>query len=328
MMKVDVIIPTYKRPVYLKRAINSVLSQTYKNVSIIVVDDNNEEDVYRQETETLMLSFLHNNRVTYIKHRKNLNGAVARNTGIKYSKADYISFLDDDDIYLPNKILHQVEILKFLDGSWGGIACYHVRRYKRYAYKIYSIKENKTSNYCFDFLSGATSTPSSTLFIKKEVFEKLGGFDVSFKRHQDLEFLVRFYRHYKMAVSPYYDVYMQIEGFRNYLKSKQAFNMKNKFLETFKSDINLFNKKEQDLVYKAQWFEVACLFLKDRKFSEAQSLFKKYIFIKNKINLKDYLRVIFFIMFGFLPNLKKVVAIFLGIAKYREFSNKIFNKIG
>mgnify|MGYP004623184697 CR=1 FL=1 len=52
-----------------------------------------------------------NNNVKYLKHIKNMNGAVARNTGIKNCNGDYIGFLDDDDEFLPEKIEKQVKIL-------------------------------------------------------------------------------------------------------------------------------------------------------------------------------------------------------------------------
>ncbi len=57
MKLVSVIIPTYKRPSFLKRAINSVLLQSHSNVEVIVVDDNNDDDQYRQETMSVMQEF-------------------------------------------------------------------------------------------------------------------------------------------------------------------------------------------------------------------------------------------------------------------------------
>ncbi|MEI6865492.1 glycosyltransferase family 2 protein [Flavicella sp.] len=319
MSVVDVIIPSYKRPIYLSRAIDSVLSQTYSKVRAIVVDDNNFGDAFREETQKMMQKYIGNPKVIYLKHEVNKNGAAARNTGIRYSKADYIAFLDDDDFYKPDKIRNQVEKISNLDDTWGGVCCFHTRRYKNYTFAIYSVKEKESGNYAFDFLSGITSTPSSTLLVRRSLFNTIGLFDESFVRHQDLEFLMRFYRSYKMAVSPNYDVYMQTEGFRNYPNSKQAFQIKAKFLKTFEVDISSFDMNMQMKIMKNQWFEVACLFLKEKDYKSARDLFNKFIFVEGVIKFKDILRVLFFLISGYFPRFKKITSCFLGLTIYRKY---------
>lgn len=319
--KVDVIIPTYKRPVFLKRAINSVLAQTYSNVDVVIVDDNNEGDKYRKETERLMLEYQYDKRVHYIKHSTNLNGAAARNTGIKLSTADYIAFLDDDDFYLPNKIERQVNVMTSAGPEYGGCCCYHARRYKRFAYKAFTVEENHTADYSYEFLSGLTSMPSSTLLIKRNVFDIIGGFDESFQRHQDMEFLMRFYRNFKMGISPFFDVFMQTEGFRNYPNSKSAHQIKTQFLSKFDADLNKFSKDKQALILKFQWFEVACIYLKERKIKEAKELFRQFVLTVN-VSWVDYFRIVVFLIYGFSPMMRKISSVLLGITKYRKFSGR------
>lgn len=119
---VSIVIPTYGRPEYLKRCVNSVLSQTYDNVEIFIVDDNNPNTQSRFETEKVMACFESNPKIKYIKHDKNRNGSAARNTGWRASSGKYITYLDDDDVIAPNKLQKQVECLEALDESWG--ACY------------------------------------------------------------------------------------------------------------------------------------------------------------------------------------------------------------
>ena len=103
MKKVSVIIPTYKGSDNLIRAIKSVLNQTYKNIEIIVVDDNDENSIFRKENEERLKSFIDDNKIIYLKHKCNKNGAAARNTGLRKSSGAYITFLDDDDYFLYNK---------------------------------------------------------------------------------------------------------------------------------------------------------------------------------------------------------------------------------
>ena len=82
---VSVIIPTYKRPNMLGRAIDSVLGQSYTNIEVVVVDDNSDGDKYRLETIQYMERYANDYRVKYIKHKTNQNGSAARNTGIQNS---------------------------------------------------------------------------------------------------------------------------------------------------------------------------------------------------------------------------------------------------
>src|SRR5690625_1857772 len=109
---VSVIIPTYKRPRMLTRALKSVLMQTYKNIEVIIVDDNDENSEYRKQTINFMKEYKSNPIIKYIKHKKNKGGSEARNTGIYKATGKYISFLDDDDEYMPTKIEKQVKKFK------------------------------------------------------------------------------------------------------------------------------------------------------------------------------------------------------------------------
>lgn len=111
MHLVSIIIPTYGRPVRLKKALNSALQQTYRNIQIIVVDDNPPNSPARSETENLLRDFILKKQITYIQREENGGGSKARNTGIHAASGDFITFLDDDDEYLPEKIEKQVSHL-------------------------------------------------------------------------------------------------------------------------------------------------------------------------------------------------------------------------
>ena len=111
---VSVIIPTYKRDVeLLNRAIQSVLNQTYKNIEIIIVDDNGNPELFDyRENINKYFSFLSSNKnIKLIVNDCNLGGALARNKGILEAKGTLITFLDDDDYYLSNKVLNQVNFM-------------------------------------------------------------------------------------------------------------------------------------------------------------------------------------------------------------------------
>ena len=101
--RVSVIIPTYNRCAWLPMAVDSVLAQTYPHIEVIVVDDGS-----RDGTAAVVAQY--GERVTYLR-QANQGVAVARNTGFRASCGEYVSFLDDDDFILPDKIERQVQVL-------------------------------------------------------------------------------------------------------------------------------------------------------------------------------------------------------------------------
>lgn len=109
---VSVIIPTYKRSDMLIDAIKSVINQTYQNIEIIVIDDNNPDSLYRSETRNKLTPFIKKNQIIYLQNECNIGGALTRNRGIQEAKGKYIAFLDDDDCYLPTKIEKQIELIQ------------------------------------------------------------------------------------------------------------------------------------------------------------------------------------------------------------------------
>ena len=112
---VSIIIPTYNRTDTLKRAIDSVLCQTYDNIEIIVVDDNAEHLEIREKNKKLIESY--NGKIKFIENQKNLGGGLSRNEGIKVSKGKFVAFLDDDDEYFPTKIEEQYCLYKQLNND-------------------------------------------------------------------------------------------------------------------------------------------------------------------------------------------------------------------
>ena len=183
---VSVIIPTYKRSEMLPRAIDSVLAQSYKNVQVVVVDDNNPDTDYRQATEQRMTAYNQDTRVKYIRHEKNMNGSVARNTGIKNSDGELVAFLDDDDWYWPEKIEKQVKYL-VTHPIYRAVYC----GWKR---------ENKVTipsdegDLSYNILSGDHIIYTNAIMMWKNDAINCGGWDETFKRHQEAAFLLRYFR--------------------------------------------------------------------------------------------------------------------------------------
>lgn len=176
--KVSVIIPTYKRSEYLERAIDSVLNQTYSNIEIIVVDDNNPSSTYRTNTINKMQKYKCNEKVKYIQNTENLGGALARNVGITKATGDLITFLDDDDIYLPRKIETQLKYMveNNYDLTFTDVRIHNTKDtlidYRQHKYiKNFANKELLKYHIMYHL------TPTATYMFKRQSIVDLGGFD-------------------------------------------------------------------------------------------------------------------------------------------------------
>jgi len=98
---ISVIIPTFNRADFLRKAIESVLSQTYRGFELIVIDDGSTDNTYEIVSEF-------KNNIVYIK-QKNIGAASARNTGIKRAKNKFLAFLDSDDCWDKEKLAIQID---------------------------------------------------------------------------------------------------------------------------------------------------------------------------------------------------------------------------
>ena len=249
--KVSVVIPTYGGSDSLLRSINSVLAQNYSNFNIIVVDDNNPNSEGRKKTEKIISSFS-SEKLIYIQHSKNKNGSAARNTGVANTDAKYICFLDDDDIFLQNKIKSQTE---YLEKNLEYQACYCWRKQKNEL--VCGTETGDLSKSLLD-LSFSPTTPS--IMISRKAYISLNGFDETYKRHQDYEFLLRFFKKYKMGVVK--EVLIELFGneVNNQLYGKKLYDLKEYFFKQFNKDIEELDKKNPGYKKKvyAGHFSSAC----------------------------------------------------------------------
>ena len=118
---ISIVITTYNRSNKVEDAIKSAINQTYKNTEIIVVDDNSNNLDERKKTETIVKKY---KNIKLVQNKRNLGGALSRNEGIKESRGNLISFLDDDDIYLPNRLEEMYRVYtKHVDEKVGLVYC-------------------------------------------------------------------------------------------------------------------------------------------------------------------------------------------------------------
>ncbi len=105
-MLIDIILPTFNRAYCLNRTIDSVLSQTYKEIKLYIIDDGSTD-----ETKNLISQYQNEARLIYF-YQENKGVSAARNYGIKKAQAEWVAFVDSDDEWLPNKLKTQVDFIK------------------------------------------------------------------------------------------------------------------------------------------------------------------------------------------------------------------------
>jgi teichuronic acid biosynthesis glycosyltransferase TuaG len=176
---VSVIIPSYERYDLLLNSINSVLNQTYKDIEIIVVDDCSKDLRY--------LDLSKNNDIKYCRLDKRLGypGKV-RNQGIIKSNGDWISFLDDDDTWLPTKLEKQMEMTK----KYNFISCDALidgKSYTRDVYKFFWDTNNPTNTNELDIniVSRHNVIINSTVMVSKKLLSSVGFVDENHRNGED-----------------------------------------------------------------------------------------------------------------------------------------------
>ena len=195
---ISVILVSYRREEELKRALLSVEEQNYPNLEVILVDDN-ASSKWNKKLESIAANWKKTSRIPliYVQNPKNLGSAESRNKGIEVSSGEYITFLDDDDRYTPQKIEHQIRHMLRTESDFSitDLALYdeqgrlmekRIRYYLKHK-KNLSDKENiiGQEEYVFNQRDAADLlakhlmyhlTGTDTLMFRREYLEKIGGF--------------------------------------------------------------------------------------------------------------------------------------------------------
>lgn len=272
MEMISVIIPTYGRPRFLKRTIQSVLDQTFQNLEVFVIDDNDPNTTEREETESVMTSFS-DERLHYLKHLHNLNGSAARNTGIEQARGKYIAFLDSDDEYMPERLEKCFKVMEAADEMVAGV--YTGCEFRRSGKTYHTMTEVNAGNYLVDTLACTFNLGTgSNLFIRKKVVDEINGFDPSFLRHQDYEFLVRVFENYTLEAIPEVLVIKNNENV-NLPNVEKMIDIKKQYLKKYKKIIQTRTEDEKRYIYHNQYIQIAEAAQKTKKYKLAKQFYAK-----------------------------------------------------
>ena len=178
-MLVSCIITTYNRPKLVGRAIESVLGQSYSSIELIIIDDHSSE-LY-DEVKKLYSA---NGKIRFHRNAKNLGLSASRNEGIKLSNGKYVAFLDDDDVWLQDKLEKQVSFLE-ANKEFIGCSSSHIESVSKKTIKIAKEVYRFEDNTGFNYLG-----PPSKLILKKDIASTTM-FDEDAKHAEDWDFYLR-----------------------------------------------------------------------------------------------------------------------------------------
>lgn len=186
MPKVSVIVTTYNRPEYLSETLDAIFSQTYRDFDVTLVDDGskvNYVDAYQEKYPDLR-----------VIRKENAGVSSARNAGVAQSKGEWIAFCDDDDNWVADKLERQVEAIDSdpkVGLIHGNIEMIDVdgKRIK----SDYYVDNNYFNRRGDAFIQSIESflVKSPTPFIKRTLFEQIGGFNQKIKIGEDVEFYMK-----------------------------------------------------------------------------------------------------------------------------------------
>lgn len=187
--KVSIIIPTYNRSDILCRAVRSIISQTYDDFELIIIDDASTDDTPNA------IGAIDDNRIIYHRKIKNEGGARARNTGMALASGDYIAFLDSDDEWMPEKLEKQVSLMERSEAfvTYTGFIIWNDK-----TKEVIEERHPKWSGDILDeLLKWNCVGTTSTIMVRRECFETVGGFDENMPQSQDWEMWIRLAKEYR-----------------------------------------------------------------------------------------------------------------------------------
>lgn len=189
----SVVIPTYNRAELLRQAVQSVLDQTFDNFELIIVDDGSSD------TTSEVVAEFDDHRISFVLNDHGKGGAGTRNAGIIRSRGEWVAFLDDDDMWLPEKLERQYQKIQAADKDVGLVYSGHVK-FKPDTCQITYTFVPQHEGWLYEHLLYKNVIGGLySVVIKRGILEEVGSLDERFPALQDADLYVRVAKLCKVA---------------------------------------------------------------------------------------------------------------------------------
>jgi len=192
---VSIVIPAYNRSKYIERAVKSILNQTYENFEVIIVDDHSSDNTL----EIANALVANDQRITVLRHDRNMGAQAARNSGIKAAKGSWIAFLDSDDEWLADSLTERYKAAIEQVAQVVHSECYVVRHPENIR-KPFGVPP--LSGRVFDKLLDKPGPIFPALLVRKAALESIGYLDEEIPSFQEWDTSIRLAAHYSFAFVP------------------------------------------------------------------------------------------------------------------------------
>lgn len=176
---ISVYMPTYNRVNMAIRAIESVLAQDYPNIELLVVDDASTDDTW----QVLTNKYINDDRIRFFRQSKGQGACAARNRAIGEAKGDFVTGIDDDDEFLPQRLS---SLYSAYDDKYSCVCSGYIWDYGTVQKRLFANRQLVTLPELLDL-----HTLSNQALVRRERMLQLGGFDVSLAAFQDYDMWVR-----------------------------------------------------------------------------------------------------------------------------------------
>lgn len=267
---VSVIIPTYKRSDMLKKAIDSVLSQTYSKLELIVVNDNEVGDSYSLVLYD-MIKEIHDDRLIFLEQEKHINGAAARNAGIRKARGEYIAFQDDDDYWDANKLEKQVNLLASLDDTYGAVAC--LKKIYKNGELFSASLPYSDKNILLHLIEGTVSLGTGAVLMRRSALDETGYFDESLTRHQDVQLFVYLASKYRVKLDKVYMQNREVKDARNRPPADTLKKIKEAYFKSISHIMEQYPERTKRRIYALHYYQVAVSYIGEKKYKTGIMMF-------------------------------------------------------
>ncbi|SFF07809.1 glycosyltransferase [Spirosoma endophyticum] len=293
---ISVITAVFNDEKFIKKSVESILSQTFGNFEYIIVDDGSTDN-----TLNILKEIAKKDIRLIVLTQNNLGAAVARNTAINVASGLYIAIQDSDDISLPNRL--EKQLYQLLNSDQKLISCtgYHVINEND---EVITTNNKLYENINKNILKGSTPALHPTMMIPKDLINQIGGYNIFYNKTEDYDLILRLIENNARLEK----INIPLYSYRIRENSESTLNNGAYLKRVFENHLNRINNRPENFskVVNDQMIDKNYILKRNIReifYSENYIVFQK-LYYKNYFKLP--FNYFFFFVFSFLPKQLKM----------------------